>query len=123
MNRMSWRPAGRDREDSTVSKLTELAAERLNADNSLNRNVRDAVRDALNAVDGQDAADTGNSETMDAGAGEAHGVYLNRITVQSFRGIGAEATLDIPAGPGLTWLPRNSSWLGARFCGLTWAYV
>lgn len=96
-----------------MSELTELVARRLDADGNLHEPVRSSVREALDAVDdpmGEPPNDAGLSAGGDAGTDTTGGVYLDRITVRSFRGIGRETHLKIPAGPGLTVVSgRNGS--------------
>src|SRR5439155_612657 len=56
--------------------------------------------DALHAVLGGAVAEPLASSTTDP-AIEPAGAYLSAVTVEGFRGIGPEARLDVPPGPGL----------------------
>lgn len=94
-----------------MSELTELVVRRLEADVAIDESVRLRVRAALDAVDdpvGRPPRDVGTPTADEVGA--TGGVYLDRISVRSFRGIGRETHLEIPAGPGLTVVSgRNGS--------------
>lgn len=96
-----------------MSELTELVGRRLDEDPGLDESVRLSVRGALDAVDspeGEPPNDVSAPTGDDAGTDATGGVYLDRITVRSFRGIGRETHLEIPAGPGLTVVSgRNGS--------------
>lgn len=96
-----------------MSELTDLVARRLNADSTLTEPVRSAVRNALTAAGNLPSGQPGDAGTPQVSGSEEEAtgeVFLERITVRSFRGIGAEASLDIPAGPGLTVVSgRNGS--------------
>jgi recombinational DNA repair ATPase RecF len=96
-----------------MSELTELVGRRLDEDGTLDASVHLSVRRALDAVEGAEGEppnDVGAPTGEDADTDAAGGVYLDRITVRSFRGIGPETHLEIPAGPGLTVVSgRNGS--------------
>lgn len=96
-----------------MNELTDLVARRLDADATLTEPVRATARDALAVAEGLPSRRPGHTGTppgRGSGSGTSDGVYLGRITVRSFRGIGPEASLEIPAGPGLTVVSgRNGS--------------
>src|SRR5262245_26880252 len=55
-------------------------------------------------------AQTGRSKETGAAPREPLGAYLKSIAVEGFRGIGPQATLELPPGPGLTLVVgRNGS--------------
>ncbi|APE36601.1 hypothetical protein BOX37_24750 [Nocardia mangyaensis] len=81
-------------------RIAEVVARELAADPAVEERVAEFVLSALTEVDSDSAAaDSGDT-----------GVFLRSITVQGFRGIGAEATLRLNPGPGLTLVVgRNGS--------------
>lgn len=81
-------------------RIAEVVARELAADPAVEERVAEFVLSALTEVDSDSAAiDSGDT-----------GVFLRSITVQGFRGIGAEATLTLNPGPGLTLVVgRNGS--------------
>ncbi|MGW4742042.1 AAA family ATPase [Nocardia xishanensis] len=84
----------------TVPRLTDVVARRLNEDPAVTPDVAHAVLRALDAVDSRLRA----TEFDDSG------IFLRAIRVRGFRGIGPEATLRVPPGPGLTLVVgRNGS--------------
>lgn len=96
-----------------MSELTDLVARQLDADSTLTEPVRSAVRNALAAAGNLPSGQPGGAGAQQVSGSEEEatgGVFLGRITVRSFRGIGTETSLDIPAGPGLTVVSgRNGS--------------
>lgn len=95
-----------------MSELTDLVTRRLDADTTLTELVRATVRNALAVAEDLPSRPgrTGTPTATRSGSDTPGGVYLGRISVRSFRGIGVETTLDVPAGPGLTVVSgRNGS--------------
>ncbi|MET8876356.1 AAA family ATPase [Nocardia sp. NPDC004604] len=85
---------------TTVPRLTEVVSRRLAADPAVTPDVAHAVLRALGGGESDDLA------TEFDGAG----IFLRAIRVRGFRGIGPEATLELPPGPGLTLVVgRNGS--------------
>ncbi|MCX4092118.1 AAA family ATPase [Nocardia sp. alder85J] len=80
-------------------RLFDLVSRRLAADSSITDDVARAVLDALDISSGG------------AGSGpEYTGIFVRAIRVRGFRGIGPEAVLELPPGPGLTLVVgRNGS--------------
>lgn len=102
-----------EKSEPLMRELTDLVTRRLDADITLTEPVRAAVRDALASAGSLPSGQPGDTSTpqgSSSGSKATGGVHLGRITVRSFRGIGAEASLNIPAGPGLTVVSgRNGS--------------
>lgn len=83
-----------------AESLTEVVARRLHDDPAVTPDVAHAVLGALGGVHSRDPA----TEFDDSG------IFLRSIRVRGFRGIGAETTLDLAPGPGLTLVVgRNGS--------------
>ncbi|WP_378733578.1 AAA family ATPase [Nocardia brasiliensis] len=83
-----------------VPRLTEVVTRRLAADPSVTPSVARTVLRALGGSENDDRA----AEFDDAG------IFLRAIRVRGFRGIGPEAELQLPPGPGLTLVVgRNGS--------------
>ncbi|MER6627478.1 AAA family ATPase [Streptomyces sp. NPDC000987] len=81
--------------------LPELVAARLAGDRKLTDPVKTLIREAL-----------GDSETSAAGGARASAgrVYLGKVTVTGFRGVGSEARLNLRPRPGVTLVVgRNGS--------------
>ncbi|MER5480838.1 AAA family ATPase [Streptomyces sp. NPDC002734] len=71
--------------------LPDLVGTRLAGDAKLTEPVKDLVRQAL-----------GDSDSTDASATPAGPVYLGKVKVTGFRGIGSKAELHLRPGPGVT---------------------
>ncbi|MFQ6391922.1 AAA family ATPase [Nocardia sp. KC 131] len=83
----------------SVPRLTEVIARRLAADPTVTVDVAAAVLQALGTESPDRAMEFDDS-----------GIFLRSIRVRGFRGIGQEATLNLPPGPGLTLVVgRNGS--------------
>lgn len=85
--------------DSNALPLPQLVEARLAGDPKLTDGVKSRIREAL-----------GDSE--DAGESHAHAdpVYLGKVTVTGFRGVGSEARLNLRPKPGVTLVVgRNGS--------------
>ncbi|WP_040738406.1 AAA family ATPase, partial [Nocardia tenerifensis] len=87
-------------EADPVPRLTEVVTRRLAADPTVTPSVARTVLRALGGAENDDRA----AEFDDAG------IFLRAIRVRGFRGIGPQAELQLPPGPGLTLVVgRNGS--------------
>ncbi|WP_324188193.1 AAA family ATPase [Nocardia higoensis] len=100
---MGWQ---RSLDTAGAESLAALVAQRIAADPTVSAEVETVVLDALDARL-SDAPATGFGATDGV---DVAGVFLRAIRVRGFRGIGAQAELELRPGPGLTLVVgRNGS--------------